>query len=166
MVNVHDHTASMQVKILLNLEGDTLRKMEELEEEAIRLAATLASYFIEQKISTSLYTNALDVISKEAVKTSTGSGPSHIRTMNEALARIDTSQAPPSFVSSLGDELEASDLNEYLILISSYQRKDLQERLSLLARKKVDFIWIIPVNNETSLTIENELFHHVIPWEL
>ena len=166
MVNVHNHTASMHIKILLNLEGDTLRKSEELEEEAIRLTATLATHFIEQKVPTSLYTNALDVISKEAVKTSAGSGPNHIRTINEALARIDTSETPPSFVSSLSSELEASDLNEYLVLISSYQRKDLQDRLSLLARKKIDFIWIIPVNNETSLTVENELFHHVITWEL
>lgn len=166
MVNVHDHTASMQIKILLNLELDTLRKDEELTEECIRLAATLATHFIEQGIPTSLYTNALDVISREVLNAPAGSGYSHIRTINETLARIDATLTPPSFVRVLGNELEASDPNDYLLLISTYQRRDLQSKLLSLSQNHIDFSWIVPLNKEIRLTIEGDLLSHIIPWDI
>ncbi len=166
MVNVHDHTASQQIKILLNIESDTLRKQEELIEESIRLAAAFAIYFIEQGIPTALYTNAPDVISKEILKAPAGSGHNHIRTINETLARIDTAQTPPSFISVLGEELELTNPNDYILLISSYQRADLQSKLIQLYHKKIDFSWIVPVNSEIQLTTEGDLLDYIIPWEM
>lgn len=166
MVNVHDHTASQQIKILLNQESDTLRRDEDLTEECIRLAAALAAYFIEQGIPTALYTNALDVISHEVLNAPAGSGRSHIRTINETLARIDDTLTPPAFVSVLGEELEDSNPNDYILLISSYQRKDLQHKLVGLSQNKIDYSWIVPVNKELRVTVEGELLNHIIPWEI
>jgi uncharacterized protein (DUF58 family) len=166
MVNVHDHTASQQIKILLNIESDTLRKQDDLIEESIRLTAALATYFIEQGIPTALYTNAPDIISREILKTPAGSGHSHIRTINETLARIDDIQTPPSFVSALGEELELTNSNDYIILISSYQRTDLQHKLNRLSLEKLDFAWVVPVNQEIQLTVDGDLLNHIIPWEM
>jgi uncharacterized protein (DUF58 family) len=166
MVNVHDHTASQQIKILLNLEADTLRKQDELIEESIRLTAAFATYFIEQGIPTALYTNALDVISREILNTPAGSGHSHIRTINETLARIDDTQSSPSFIRVLGEELELVKPNDYILLISSYQRSDLQSKLTSLSREKIDFTWVVPVNQEQKLTVEGELLNYIIPWDL
>ncbi len=166
MVNVHDHTASQQIKILLNIESDTLRKHEELLEESIRLATAFAAYFIEQGIPTALYTNAPDVISREVLNAPAGSGHSHIRTINETLARIDDTQTPPSFVSVLGEEMELMKPNDYILLISSYQRADLQRELLRLTQEKIDFSWIVPVDKEVQLTVEGDLLNYIIPWEI
>lgn len=165
MVNVHNHTASQQIKILLNVESDTLRKHEELLEEGIRLTAALAAYFIEQGIPTALYTNALDVISREILNAPAGSGHSHIRTINETLARIDDTYTPPSFVSILGEEMDLTDPNDYILLISSYQRVDLQRKLIRLTQEKIDFTWIVPVDQEVQLTVAGDLLNYIVPWE-
>lgn len=166
MVNVHDHTASQQIKILLNIESDTLRKQEDLIEESIRLAAALATYFIEQGIPTALYTNALDIISRELLNVPAGSGRSHIRTINETLARIDDTQTPPSFISVLGQEMELTTTNDYILLISSYQRTDLQSKLTRLSLEKIDFSWVVPINREIVISVEGDLLNHIIPWEM
>ncbi|MDF2906280.1 MAG: hypothetical protein K0R34_1601 [Herbinix sp.] len=166
MVNVHDHTASQQIKILLNLESDTLRKHEELIEESIRLAATFAAYFIEQGIPTALYTNALAVISREVLSAPAGSGYSHIRTINETLARIDDTLTPPSFLRVIGEDLKSFHQNDFILLISSYQRMDLQHTMSDLSRNKTNFTWIVPVSKEVELTVEGDLLKYAIPWTI
>jgi uncharacterized protein (DUF58 family) len=166
MVNVYDHTSSQQIKILLNIESDTLRKYDELIEEGIRLATTFATHFIEQGIPTALYTNALDIVNRELLGVPAGSGRNHIRTINETLARIDDTLTPPPFVTTLSEELACSTPNDYIVLISTYQRTDLLKKLSRLTQDKIDFSWIIPMNKEVRLTVEGELLTHVIPWEL
>ncbi|MGF7142848.1 uncharacterized protein (DUF58 family) [Anaerotaenia torta] len=165
MVNVYDHTASQQIKILLNLESDTIWLYEDLQEESIRLAATFAHAFIEQGIPVSLYTNGLDVISKEVLHVPAGSGKNHLRTINETLARIDALSPLPSFTSTVGGELENGNPKDYLLLISSYQRLELQERLEHLSRSHIDFMWIVPANREVRLTVEGSLLSHVQVWE-
>jgi uncharacterized protein (DUF58 family) len=166
MVNVYDHTASQQVKILLNFEPETLLRYEELEEESIRLAATFAKRFIRQGIPTSVHTNGRDCITRELLKVPAGSDSNHVRTINEALARIDTSLPIPVFTDALMEELNNINSNEYILLISSYQRKDLLEQLFRLIRNKVDFFWIVPVNHKVKLTVTEELKSHVLSWEI
>jgi uncharacterized protein (DUF58 family) len=166
MVNVYDHTASRQVKILLNFEPETLLRYEELEEESIRLAATFAECFIRQGVPTSVYTNGRDCITRELLKVSAGSDTNHVRTINEALARIDTSLPIPVFTDALMEELNNTSSNEYILLISSYQKKDLLEQLFRLVKNKVDFFWIVPINDKVKLTVAEELKSHVLSWEI
>lgn len=165
MVNVYDHTASQQIKLLLNLESDTIWRYEELEEDSIRIAAAFAARFIEQGIPTSFFTNGPDVISKELLTVPAGSGPGHFQTINETLARIDTGTVIPPFVSTLWEELHNSTTKDYILLISFSQRKELQELLSQLAEDKIDFTWVLPIQHEIKTAISNDLLSHVIFWE-
>ena len=166
MVNVYDHTASQEVKLLLNLESDTIWRYEELQEESIRLAATFAAHLTEQGIPVSVHTNGPDVISRELLKVPAGSGVNHLQTINETLARIDVGDNILPFVRTVQEELLSSVEDSYLLLISSYQRKDLQDLLENLLLQKVDFTWIIPINKEVKLAVGGNLLSHVIPWEL
>ena len=166
MVNVCDHTASQQIKILLNFEAETILRYEELEEESIRLAASFAAKFIEQGIPTSVYTNGRDCITRELLKVPAGSGSNHIRTINETLARIDTSLPISPFSTTLWEELKHSKSDDYILIISYYQRKDLLEQLLRLKREHIDFSWIVPLNSENQLTVSGELLSHVLPWRI
>jgi uncharacterized protein (DUF58 family) len=165
-VNVNDYTSSQQVKILLNMESETIWKYEDLLEESIRIAASFASAFTEQGIPTSVYTNAKDIMTHEVICVPAGSGNNHIKALHESLARIDTNQAPPVFVNSLKEEIQQTGSNDYLVFISSYQKEDLQYFLTELFEKKRDFSWIIPINNDVKINVKEELMPYIVPWEI
>lgn len=164
-VNVFDYTSSQQVKIFINLESESIWKHEDLWEESIRIAATFATAFIEQGIPTAIYTNGLDIISNNVVNVPAGSGMNHIKTLNENLARIDTSLKMPAFLQTVQQELINATKNDYIILISSYQKHDLIELLTKLPTN-TDYSWIIPINKEVSITVNEDFRDKIIPWVL
>lgn len=165
-VNVNDYTASQQIKIFLNLESETIWKHEDIQEESIRIAASFALSFIEQGIPTAIYTNALDVITNEVLNVPAGSGNNHVRTLLETLTRIDTMQKMPAFVPTIEQELIHASNNDYIIVISAYQKEDLQHLLSDLLHNKTEFSWIIPFNKEVTISVKEDFMSYVVPWEL
>lgn len=166
MVNVFDYTSSQQIHIFINLEPAVLRIQGAFLEESIRVAATLAVKFIEQGVPTSIYTNALDIITKKPVSIPAGSGVNHIRSINEALARIDTGSDILGFLPKFKKEMHDFTHNDYIVLISSYQREDLQQLLSTMLQDKIDFMWVIPNNSEMTNHIAPELMPYTVEWEL
>jgi hypothetical protein len=166
MVNVNDFTSSQQVKIFLNIESDSIWKHEDLLEESIRIAASFATAFIEQGIPAAIYTNARDIITHDILDIPAGSGINHVKTLNEVLARIDTNQAIPAFVPTIQDEFIHPPDNDYILVISFYQKEDLQQLLSAFMDTRTDFSWIIPTNHDVNIIVREELMPYVIPWEL
>jgi hypothetical protein len=165
-VNVNDYTASQQVKIFLNLEADSIWKHEDLEEESIRIAAAFAFAFTKQGIPTSIFTNTRDAVTGDLLQIPAGSGDSHIKTIHEALARIDTTKAFPAFVPTLGEEFSSNNSSDYILLISFYQKADLQELLLPFTENRTDFSWIIPTNREVTITAIEGFEPFIVPWEV
>ncbi len=165
MVNVFDYSSSQQIRIFINLEYAVLRKQEDLLEESIRIAAAFAGRFIGQGIPTALDANAPDLLTKKPVSVPAGSGFMHIRTINEALARIDTSLELSGFLPLFQQEMLHFNHNDYIVLISSYQKEDLQQLLFSMLHEKIDFTWILPYNDEVSPDVPDLLKPHVIEWE-
>jgi uncharacterized protein (DUF58 family) len=165
-VNVHDYTSSQQVMILLNTESETIWKYDDLNEESIRIASTLAQYLISLGIPVAVFTNARDVITKEILEVPAGSGNNHFRSIQETLARIDLSAEPPAFVPGILDKLMNSSHRDYLILISYYQKEDIQKLMLAQKQAKKEFTWIIPMNHEIKITVKEELSDKIIPWEI
>ena len=166
MVNVYDYTASQQISILVNLKPEPIHKWEEVVEESIRIAATLAAKFIEQGIPTEIITNAPDILTKAPKHIPAGSGVNHLRSINETLARVDISPDIPAFLPVLRERISTADNNDYIILISSSQREELQLLLTSHLKNSKDFTWVVPYNNEMTLNINNELIPHITEWEL
>jgi uncharacterized protein (DUF58 family) len=165
-VNVHDYTSSQQVKIIINTQPETIWKYDELSEESIRIAASLAHYLIEKGIPVSVYTNARDIITKESIEIPAGSGHNHFKMIQEALSRIELAEEPHTFIQGFSERLTAITRNDYLILISYNQKEELQRLMlgQILAKK--DFVWIIPTNNDIKVTVCDELSDRIIQWEL
>lgn len=152
-VNVHDYTASPRVCILLNLEKQTLLHRNELMEESIRLAATYANAFITSGIPVALSTNGVDLRSKEPIILTAGSGNSHMDTINEGLSRIDLNETPSSFLALIQPILKDTSSQDYLLIISTYQKEDLQNQLLEFKQAHQDFSWVVPLDNQ----IQNEV---------
>lgn len=165
-VNVHDYTSSQQVMLLLNTESDTIWKYDDLNEESIRIASSLAQAFIAQGIPVSVYTNSKDLITKEILEVPAGSGSNHFRQIEEALARIDLTLDPKPFLPVIQEQLMELTRKDYLILISYYQREDLQQLMLAQKQAKRDFAWIVPMNHEVKITVCDELGDKMIPWEI
>ena len=177
-VNVHDTTSSQQVKILLNLESPTIWIFDDLLEESIRLAASLANLFIKRGIPTGVYSNGRDLITKETLTIPPGSGNNHMTSICEGLSRIDTSLPARSFVSFSEELLNVKNRNaclsqsfhnenDYYIIISSYQKEDLQNLLKTAFYKKQDYYhWIIPINKESSITVDPYFYPFTTPWSI
>lgn len=164
-VNVNDYTSSWQVKIFLNLESDSIWKREDLEEESIRLTLSLASAFITRGIPVSLYTNGIDILTHEKSIIPAGSGSNHITVFNEVLARIDTSQEVEAFVPAFYKDFYDSGKEDYIVIISFYQKEDLQNLLNGLLTDGYGFSWIVPCNRDVAVSPVEELSPYVIPWE-
>ena len=97
MVNIRDYTSGPHVRFLLDLEPPSIRYSEELLEQGIRLAYTLAGRCIQAQIPVSLVSNGRDVITGNEVETASGSSERHLGAIGEALARVSLSLEPRPF---------------------------------------------------------------------
>ena len=104
MVNLRDYTSGQHVRFLLDLEPPSIRYSEELLEQGIRLAYTLAGHCIQARIPVSLASNGRDVITGKEVGTEAGSSARHLGVIGEALARINLSLKPRPFWELLREE--------------------------------------------------------------
>lgn len=162
-VNAYNYTSSFQVKIMLNLEQETTLRQEDLEEESIRLAASLAHRFLTQGIPVSFHTNCPNIKDKASESIRAGSGIHHMETINKTLSLLDTNKKTNSFVSYLGNEC-LSGQNDYIIFISTCQKEDFQSLLNQMIGIKIDFQWILPVNNDITVVVHDELKTKTTLW--
>jgi len=166
-VNVHDTTSSQQVKILLNLESQTIWVYDDLLEESIRLAASLANLLIKQGIPTGISSNGRDLITKETLSIPPGSGNNHMTSICEGLSRLDTSLPAKPFVSFSEQLIKEKNENDYFIIISFYQKEDLQNLLKTAFYKKQDYYhWIIPINKEITVRVDSCFNPYITAWSV
>ena len=163
-VTTHDYTAAQQVRILINLEEFSVLRHDHLLEEGIRLAATAEAALLNRGIQVSLLTNGRDIISRLPVSIPGGSGPGHLKTIREALARIDLSQTAGPAAALLDRIITETRAQDYLILISSYQKEDMKQQLRMLPGGTDSFLWIFPCEEGMDPEVGSDLSSNVILW--
>lgn len=163
-VTTHDYTAAQQVRILINLEEFSVLRHDHLLEEGIRLAATAAAALLNRGIQVSLLSNGRDIISRLPVSIPGGSGLSHLKTIREALARIDLSQTAGPAAALLDRIITETRAQDYLILISSYQKEDMKRQLRMLPGGTDSFLWIFPCEEGMDPEVGSDLSSNVILW--
>ena len=137
-VNKYNTTFSKKVVLLLNLDTNSMQNRADVTEWGIRIASHLAKYYITKHIPTALYTNS------EHFSVEAGADMSHIRTIEIALARLDTSAGTSSFVELVNKKTaETTDSVEYII-ISNYRKSDIVEEYSRLRADGFKIHFIIP----------------------
>lgn len=162
-VNSYNYTSSFQVRLLLNLEQETVLRQEVLEEESIRLAGSLAESFLAQGIPVSFETNCHTIFGETSAQVKPGSGIHHLDSINKALSLLDTLTPSFPFVPQFGEECLAGN-NDFIIFLSTYQKEDFQDLLCGMNAKKIDFSWIFPVNADINISIRDELQEKTIIW--
>lgn len=156
MVNMHDYTAKRTIRVFLNLENPTVLRHDELMEISISIAVSCITRFCVMGIPVSVYANSSDILTGRPIYLEEGSGESFIRNANRSFARIDLSKEPLSFEEYFTGTLIAEAGDTYTIIISPYIRKEFQKTIGKLAEAGKDFIWLCPVEKET--TLENDRY--------
>ena len=174
LVNTYNTTFSKKVVLLLNVEANGMQHAEDVVEWAIKITSHLASYYVTEHIPTAMYTNGIDVsvdmnhseragrrghgdkspMQMECPAIDAGADMAHIRSIEVALARLNTAQAPASFIKLLDERVTASkDPVEYII-ISNYRKRDLIDKYETLRNAGFSIHFIIPEYKLTGIEEE------------
>lgn len=161
MVNVYSATASQELIVLLNLQPYGDWASDDVYEEGIRLAASVAEHFSSLGLAVGVLCNGRDAVSGNPVLIEPGSGGGHIHGILEKLARIDLASEQESMAKLL-DGLEARE--PVYLLISSYHGKDLAASYSRMLENGLQVRWILPMQPDFRLRLPKEL--EITRWEV
>ncbi len=166
MVNTYHSTFSQDVCILLNTDTHSLSGADRLREEAIRIAASYAAVLISRHIHVSLISNGKDITKGTKTEVLPGSDISHIRTIEIALARINTDETPESFEALVRDLTKrVGDFTTY-IFISNSRKPDLCDAYAELHKQAKGLYWFIPEYRNSEIDEKVLSMPDVFRWEL
>jgi uncharacterized protein (DUF58 family) len=168
MVNVNDYTVTQQVILLLNLGWYSPYPDEFLYEQTIRLAASLAVYYVENGIPLGF---AMNAASSGIVRVESGASRSHADSIRELLAYVDVSVNPDvRFTELLAEERRLYDARRRTgsqpayILLSTDHSPDIADGYAALAECGADTLWIVPASR--GMEIKMELTDRVVRADL
>ncbi|HIS27784.1 MAG TPA: DUF58 domain-containing protein [Candidatus Pullilachnospira intestinigallinarum] len=167
MVNLYGSTTAQEVMILLDVEDETIWKYDEIHEEEIRIAASLASRCIQEGIPVGFRTNGKDIRNGRTFVLKAGCGEQQVRLVSEGLARLDLNQKadPMEFVLDREREMGTGTSTTY-VMISKNQRPSCVEAFLRLAREGSGCIWIATLYAEMEWKLPREEQIRWIRWEV
>ncbi len=168
-VNVHDYTARQEVMILLDLKDETQLVQDAIKEESIRLANSLAGLFAVKGIPVGIISNGKDILTKEELCLSAGSGRLHIQTVRECLARLDLKQPVREIMKVWKERAKEKGLKPERILyviISYSQRMEQYREFCAVGRECKGSVWLLPLFRSMEQKIRSDAELRVIRWEV
>ncbi|MCL2057250.1 MAG: DUF58 domain-containing protein [Oscillospiraceae bacterium] len=150
MVNQYGETATQELIILLNLETYADWEREEVYEEAIRIAASVAGYFSGLGVAVGLRCTGKDIATDSPAMILPGSGARHFHGVLEQLARIDLSLEPEKMAPYLENLRQPEPV---YLLISPHHGKDITQAYEKAREQGLSIRWILPALKETKLRL-------------
>lgn len=137
LVNQFDSTTNIQMKIILDTEDSGIIRHEELTEEGIRIAASLASRIIKEKMELTVTGNGMERIHLK-------DGAGHIQTLYQALSRIDIRKTSRRLCEELKKEKDKLQSEIIYVIISMNHDKDTVRAISSMASGGNPVLWVLP----------------------
>jgi len=153
-VNEKNHTSSVSVTILLNLESRTATRNNETDEAAISLAARFASDLVNQGIRLSFITNAAPKGGNNATNIDSGCGSNHLDNIMHTLARLEPSNICADFHDILEHYDKTAGDNNYGIIIST--RTGTAIRSLINTQFSSSFVFVLPYNKYDELSTSDK----------
>lgn len=167
MVNLYGSTNAQEIVILLDLEDETVWKYDDIHEQQISLAVTLAARFTEAGIPVGLVTNGKDIKLNKILRLEAGTGKQQLLNINRGLARIDLLKDSESMEHLVKEEQEhMTQLQKTYIMISKNQRSGVYERFHELICQGAAGFWISTRYNDMEWKLSKYGNLPVIDWEV
>ena len=167
MVNQYGSTNAQDITILLDLEDETAWKYDDIHEEQIRLAVTLAARFLDTGIPVGIVTNGKDIKMDEVLHLESGTGKQQFYNISRGLARMDLGKDKESMAQIVANERkQLSHLQKTYIMISKNQREDCYEGFLSLIRQGTSGFWISTRYDDMEWKLPKYANLPVIHWEV
>lgn len=154
MINVYDYVMEFNVKILLNLDTNTMLKTEKMQETSIELASTIADGLLRRGIPVSLCDNGMYMEEGKTGSENRSNIDTYGEEIDKRLCRICGTKGNEAFLKLIGDEVRINRRNITYLIISSYRKEDLLQGIDTLAGEGRCVMMVSPYYD-----IENEAFN-------
>ncbi|MBN2239086.1 MAG: DUF58 domain-containing protein [Dehalococcoidales bacterium] len=171
-VNMHEYTADQEICILLDTDWDLLLKPDNLLEESIRIAASIADEFVGAGIITSMVTNGKDCVTGIPFRIDGGADHRHINAIRTGLARLEIpaytdAETLPDLMHELTREMDAAPNRRVSwVLISTQINDKVSSAWRELSERAVKSYRIVPLNPQDSMHPELSQEPDVMFWEV
>ena len=181
MVNQFDSTTSISLSVLFDMEDRLILKYEDLVEETIRIASSLAGRLIKDRMSFHVISNGFDASTGTSFSMYLKAGGGKISELNQKLACMDSSQVAYSTEELLQKEAALKRTDHTYIFISKNKQQldgqtgqlyskegDLVEAMHALVGTSNQILWVLPIRTADVPSLELPTIPHVtvIPWEV
>ena len=165
LVNNFYTTLMRRVAIFLNAECHIKWHEEEFIEEEIRLAASLADWFIGEHIPVALYSNGCDIVTDQPVSADEGADSLHLTNLEIKLARLNASSLKGDFAHMLKEKLADKRFEcTECVIISNYRKRDLYDSYMELKGRGVPIYWIIPEYGMVEPRLAGKGDENIVKW--
>ncbi|MDP4089405.1 MAG: DUF58 domain-containing protein [Bacillota bacterium] len=146
-VNQFESTCSGGVTLILNVEKFNSFDSEDLVEEAVSIAASLATRYINQGISVEVISNGCDCIEGLPVRVREASTFNKNIEIYEALAQLDISRMERHLSDLINEEVSAGRKEKIIVVISHFYGKEAVECYKTKVMEGFNMKWIVPIKD-------------------
>ena len=166
MVNLYDSTTSRKVVIFLNLEDETVVRHAPLQEESIRIAATLSARMLQQGYPVTIKANGVDITQERSYSAIAANGSAQLQEIYRMLSRVDLSRISPDLTPYMREELEDPDLRTAAyVLISSSMKEEIQDAIARIS-EEATALWVLPLYRNMEDHVGDVGNTEVVRWEV
>jgi len=160
MVNMADFSNAREVVIILDLQRHILWHYENLEERAIKIAASIAAHMNKIDTPTSLISNGKNKQTGYTPHIPHGLGNQHLARILEALAMVDNHNQEIAPISRTLESitLQGQHDQEYW-LITPYHSKETEEAYLSLCATGARVVWIKPGDRPTDTSYHDDIIY-------
>lgn len=162
LVNQYDSTTNMQVRILLDLRDEGIWKRDELVEESIRIASSLAAQLTKKSVELEVLANAPSA-GQPCLHQHLRPGAGQMQELYRALACVDARGAVVPMEQALAASTCESGYVQ--VLLSHNQDEETAQLARSLAQAGSGVLWVVPVSHRFPLERQSVPGVRVIPWE-
>lgn len=158
LVNQFDSTTNIRLRIILDTEDSGILCREDLTEEGIRIAASLASRIVKERMELTVTGNGMNRIFLK-------DGAGQIQRLYQELSRIDIRKPVKRLHEELGEEKEQIQSGMICVIISMNQDEDTVRAIASMAGSGAPLLWVIPMNSAADHVTGPVRGVHIFKWE-
>lgn len=140
LVNQFDATTDIRMKLILDTEDTGMIRRDKLNEEGIRIVASLASRLVKGRMEVTVSGNGMGQVHLKE-------GAGQIQRLYEELARIDIYRKTERICGELWREKKELMANVIYVIVSMNRDKETKRAIASLAEKGNSVLWVIPVDS-------------------
>lgn len=159
LVNQFDSTTNIRMRMILDTEDSGIVRRDDLTEEGIRIAASLASRIVKEKMELTVTGNGMQTVYLK-------DGAGQIQRLYQELSRIDLRKPVQRLWKQLEKEKEKLQAGIIYVVISMNQDPDTVNSVASMGKSGCPVLWVMPVPVSSEQTVPDIRGVNIFKWEM